>query len=35
MDTGAGMIVFDTPVTVATIVPGVGTHADEIAQVCD
>lgn len=34
IDTGAGMILFDSPVTVATVVPNVGTHSDESAQVC-
>lgn len=33
-DTGAGMVVFDSPVTVATVVPDVGTHDDEIVEVC-
>lgn len=34
IDTGAGMIVFDSPVTVA-ISPSIGEHYDNVAQVCE
>lgn len=33
VDTGAGMIVFDFPVTVGNFVRGDGVHNDEISQV--
>ncbi|CAM9824050.1 unnamed protein product, partial [Ectocarpus fasciculatus] len=35
IDTGAGMIVFDSPVTVAVVSPSIGTHYDDVAQVCE
>ncbi|CAM9604552.1 unnamed protein product [Ectocarpus fasciculatus] len=33
IDTGAGMVVFDSPVTVAIVSPSIGTHYDNVAQV--
>lgn len=35
VDTGAGMIVFDSPVAVPTVVSDGATHDDEAAQVRD
>ncbi|CAM9403362.1 unnamed protein product [Ectocarpus sp. 6 AP-2014] len=32
IDTGAGMIFFDSPVTVAIVSPNIGTHYDNVAQ---
>lgn len=33
VDTGAGMVVFESPITVATVSPGAGTHDGRVSQV--
>ncbi|CAM9183914.1 unnamed protein product [Ectocarpus sp. 8 AP-2014] len=35
IDTGAGMIFFDSPVTVAVVSPSIGTQYGNVAQVCE
>ena len=35
VDTGAGMVVFESPITVATVSPGDGTHDGRVSQVCE